>query len=187
MDAFISSDAMDPTLRWLLIGSVFSVGTFFLWFVWGRFTRSIHGCLFQFLSEKFNLSEHRFSNVSNLVAITKILNLMGLGTNRYLWQHDANAATGDAMMVGYIRLPTRSWLRWSVAILGISHYIWISDDASEITIVGPSGSVDALLRVSNLSAHREATDAELERVRMAFEFCLMPQSRESGSACVWRA
>ena len=94
MAASLSSEAMDPSLRWLLIGSVFRVGTYFLWFVWGRFTRSLHGCLFQFLAEKFYLSEHRFCNVSNLVAITKILKHMGLGTNRYLWQHDANADTG---------------------------------------------------------------------------------------------
>jgi hypothetical protein len=129
------------------------------------------------------LSEHRFSNVSNLVSITRILKLLGLDTNRYLWQHDANADTGDAMMVGLIRLPTRSWFLWSLAMLNISHFIYIKDDASEILIIGPTEPVEALLRVSNLSANRKATEDELTRLRMAFGLEGMPHSREL--KCMW--
>ena len=177
---------MDPTLRWLAIGGIFSVGTSALWFIWVRFSRNIQSSIFQFVSEKFNISEHRFSNVSNIVAITRILKLLGLCTNRYLWQHDANADTGDAMMVGYIQLPTRTWFLWSVAMLGISHYIWIKGDATEIVIVGCTESVAALLRVSNVSANRRATDAELEGLRATFGLRSMRNSNEAKCMCLER-
>ena len=174
---------MDATLRWMLLGGLLSTATSALWFVWGRFSRSMHDCIFQVVSAQFKLSEHRFSNVSNLVAITKILKSMGLCTNRYLWQHDANADTGDAIMVGYIRLPTCCWFLTVAAMMGISHYIWICDDASEILIVGPSGCIDALLKVSNVSAHRQVTESELSSLRSVFRLEFNVYSIEW--KCMW--
>ena len=169
---------MDSSLSWLVIGSLFSVGTSAVWFLWSRVSRSLHSCIFQFVSRIFALSRHRFKDVSNIVAVTRILGQLGLNTNCYLWQHDANVEAGDKIMVGFIRLPTRTWFLWLMAVMGISHYIWIDDDAREIHITGPTEFVLVLLRLSNVSANRTTSVEEVESLRLTLRLSSTSNSGE---------
>ena len=115
------------SLRWLLLGSVICVLTptvLHLWnSMWGRLYSGFHSWLFQVVAGRFDISEHRFENVGNIASVTKILRQLGLRTHRHVWHHDANADTGDSLQVGTIRLPTQSWLLWTLALLDITRYI----------------------------------------------------------------
>jgi hypothetical protein len=53
-------------------------------------------------------------------------------------------------------------------IFHVTHYIWVKDDGSAIVMTGPDDAVDTLLRVSNLAANRQATEDELDELRIAF-------------------
>ena len=170
---------LDPSLQWLVFGGAFSVGTSVLRFLWSRLSMSVHSCVFQFLCAHFELAEHRFCNVPNLVAVTRLLKLIGLDTHQYMWCHDANADTNDAMMVGLLRIPTRSWILWGCAMLSLTHYIWIKDD-QEIAIIGPKALVETLLRLGNITASRQATTQEVASLRRAFGLDGSVPDRERG-------
>ena len=130
---------MDSTVRYLLIGGAFSAGTSVLWFLWNRFSRSLHSHVFQHAAAVFALSSHSLQQVNNIVTIARILDQLGLRTHTYLWHHDANIDGDDSIMTGYVRLPSKTWLLWWLSVLGISHYIWISHDAGQMVAVGPTG------------------------------------------------
>ena len=82
-------------------------------------------------------------------------------------------------MVGFIRLPTRTWFLWTLAMLGISHYVWIDDNAREIHIVGPDAFVDALLGASVRAANRNASDEEVASIQSTLKFGSTP------NLCEW--
>ena len=68
-------------------------------------------------------------------------------------------------MVGMIRLPTQSWFMFALALLEITHYIWIKDDGGELILVGPCEVKEKLLQLANVSANRTATEEELQDLR----------------------
>ena len=173
---------MDSTIKFLIIGSVVSAGTSALWFIWRRFEHSLHSCIFQRVAKRFELSSHEFVNVNNMPAITRLLHLLDLRTHTFLWQHDANVDGDDAIMTGYIRLPTHTWFLWVLSLLGISHYIWISHDATTIHAVGPNEFIRGLLRLSSRGANRQWQQVEVDRLR---EVLLARAPRnEAESRCV---
>ena len=166
--------ADDAHVRWYMIGVLVTVITPTIMHIWnsccGSVWHGLHSWLFQLVAEKFGVCEHRFQGVSNIAAITRVVKALGLHTYRFRWQHDANADTNDSYQVGTVRLPTRSWCLWLLALLGITHYIWVKDDGSSIVMTGPESSVSALLKVSNLAANRQPTEAELDELRALIGF-----------------
>ena len=136
--------------------------------------------MFQLVSHRFDLAEHRLDNTNNIVVITRLLQQIGLDTRRYVWTHDANAESGDKMMVGVVRIPTHSWFLWTLALLEITHYIWIKDDGLELVFVGPSSVEEILLRIANQTNTRQANDAELEEIQKAV---LGRRAQESSCLC----
>ena len=166
--------ADEANIRWYVIGILISVITPTVVHIWNSCCGSIwfglHSWLFQLVAEKFGVCEHRFEGVSNIAAITRVVKALGLRTYRFRWQHDANADTNDSYQVGTVRLPTRSWCLWLLALLGITHYIWVKDDGSSIVMTAPEVSVTALLKVSNLAANRQPTEAELDELRVLIGF-----------------
>ena len=153
---------MDSAVRYLVAGSVFSVVTSVLWCLWGRFERSLQSFIFQIVASRFNLSYHNLQGVSNIVAITRILDQLQLKTHTYLWQHEVNVDSEDSIMTGYVRLPAQTWFLWLLSLLGISHYVWIKHDAREIVAVGPTDFIHALFRVSTDYANCEVPEEELQ-------------------------
>ena len=123
--AYACEVGMDSTLKFLVVGSVFSVATSVLWFLWGRFERSLRSCVLQRVATVFEVSHHNLQSVSNIVTITRILHRLHLHTHTYLWQHDANVNGDDRIMTGYVRLPTRTWFLWILSLLGIDRKDWV--------------------------------------------------------------
>ena len=66
--------------------------------------------------------------MSNLGAMSRVLRRAGLRTGRHRWNHDANADARDSYQVGTIRFPTKSHSLWTLALFGITHYMWMKDD-----------------------------------------------------------
>ena len=164
----------DAHVKWYVIGVLVTVITPTIMNIWnsccGSVWHGLHSWLFQIVAKKFEVCENRFQGVGNTAAITRVVKALGLHTYRFRWQHDANADTNDSYQVGTVRLPTRSWCLWLLALLGITHYIWVKDDGSSIVMTGPEISVKALLKVSNLAANRQPTEAELEELKTCIGF-----------------
>ena len=157
--------AAHDDISWYAIGifvSVFTPSVLYLWnCCCGNVCGGLHSWLFMLVAEKFDVEEHRFDGVSNLGAMSRILRQAGLRTGRHRWNHDANADSGDNFQVGTIRFPTKSYCLWSLALLGITHYIWMKDDGSVIVITGPREAVNVLIRMSNSAVNRQATEAQI--------------------------
>ena len=176
----------EDTKRWLSFGILVSVLTPTILYIWnkccGVIYSSVQSQLFQTVAARFGVSEHTFEGVSNIPAITRLLRQLGMRTHRFRWHHDANADTDDSYQVGTLRLPTRSWVLWLLAMLDITHYIWVKDDGSAIVITGPTEAVHALLRVSNLAANRRPTEREVQELRFALG--LDPSENPTEQRCV---
>ena len=157
--------AAHDDISWYAIGIFVSVLTPSVLYLWngccGNVCGGLHSWLFMLVAEKFDVEEHRFDGVSNLGAMSRILRQAGLRTGRHRWNHDANADSGDNFQVGTIRFPTKSYCLWSLALLGITHYIWMKDDGSVIVITGPREAVNVLIRMSNSAVNRQATEAQI--------------------------
>ena len=166
--------AEGDNVQWYAMGILVSVATPTALYIWnsccGSFCSGLHSWLFQMVAKKFEVCENRFEGVSNIAAITRVLKALGLRTYRFRWQHDANADTNDSYQVGTVRLPTRSWCIWLLALLGITHYIWVKEDGSAIVMTGPQEAVKVLLKVSNLAANRQPKKAELDELRATIGF-----------------
>ena len=96
-------------MHYLVVGSIFSVGTSVLWCLWSRFERTLQSCIFQIVAIRFDLSYHHLRDVTNIATITRILEQLQLRTHTYLWQHEVNVDSDDSIMTGYIRLPVHAW------------------------------------------------------------------------------
>ena len=157
--------AAHDDIFWYAIDIFVSVLTPSVLYLWncccGNVCGGLHSWLFMLVAEKFDVEEHRFDGVSNLGAMSRILRQAGLRTGRHRWNHDANADSGDNIQVGTIRFPTKSYCLWSLALLGITHYIWMKDDGSVIVITGPREAVNVLIRMSNSAVNRQATEAQI--------------------------
>ena len=106
---------MTDNLQWLLYGGMITtcVGfvTYFVQQCFSRCWEGVHSAIFQLISVRFNLAEVTLRDTGCEQMCAQILRQVGLDTRRYVYIHDANATSGDELMVGTIRMPTRSWLR----------------------------------------------------------------------------
>ena len=159
-------------VSWYAYGIFFSILTPSLLYVWncccGHACAGVHSFIFKLVAEKFDVEEHRFDCVSNLGAMSRVLRQAGLRSGRFRWNHDANADSGDAVQVGTLFLPTQSYSLWTLALLGITHYIWIKDDCSVIVMTAPRVAVEALVRLSNSIVNRQATTEEIAELMVVF-------------------
>jgi hypothetical protein len=162
----------EERVSWYAVGIFFSLLTPSLLYVWngccGNACSGLHSLLFKIVAERFYVEEHRFDGVGNLGAMSRVLRQAGLRTGRHRWNHDANADSGDSVQVGTVRLPTKSYSLWLLALLGITHYIWMKDDGSVIVMTAPRDAVDVLVRISNSAVNRQATDAEITELMSVF-------------------
>ena len=93
---------------------------------------------------------------------------MGLHTFKVVWNHDANAQTGDFVQYGWLRLPTKSYVLRFLAVCGVTHYVYIPFDPQSVEIVGPAHAIRTLVDMSNLAASSPLTCKELTILRQAF-------------------
>ena len=163
---------MTENMQWLIYGALVttSVGfcTYFIQNCFKRCWDGVHSAIFQLISTRFDLAEVTLHDTGCEKVIARILWQIGLDTRRYVYIHDANMTSGDQMMVGIIRLPTKSWFLWCLALLEISHFIWIKDNVKTILYVGPRAGVDTLLDVANKTKNRSPRPAEIENIQTAF-------------------
>ena len=108
---------------------------------------SLRDIVFQYIARRFDISEHTFVCLSNMTALPRLLEQLGLRTFRYMWLHEANADAGDYVQHGYIRMPTKSCLGKCLAFAHVSHYIWISRDLDKMHMVGPTACVNDYIRM----------------------------------------
>ena len=134
----------------------------------GNIFAGFHSFIFKTVAEHFNVEEHLFQDVSNLGAMSRVLQQAGMETFRFQWTHDANADSRDSIQVGTLRLPTRSVSLWLLSMMGVTHYVWIKDDATCIITTAPSEAVEALLRISNAAVSRQATKCEIDELVSSF-------------------
>ena len=99
----------------------------------------------------------------------KVLRQLGLDTGRFVYIHEVNATAGDRMMVGIVRFPTKSWFLWFLALLEISHFVWIKDNVKHIVYVGPRAGFRVLLQLANTTKNRNLTIEEAERAKLAMK------------------
>ena len=160
-------------ITWYAIGMFISVLTPSLLYLWngctGNICGGVHSWLFMLVAKKFNVEEHRFDGVSNLGAMSRVLRQAGLRTGRHRWNHDANADAGDSYQVGTVRFPIKSYCLWTLALLGITHYIWMKDDGSVVVMTGPREAVDILVRISNSAVNRQASESEIAELMAVLE------------------
>ena len=151
---------------WYLVGIIMSILTPTLLSCWnwlyGHAYSAWESTLFRFVSVHCGVQEHRFENVNNIAAMTRILVAAGLTTGRYVWMHDANAASGDYCQVGVIRLPCKSYFFWFLSLLSISHYVWVKSDASTIVITGRIEIINTLVNLSSCAANRVVNQTEVD-------------------------
>ena len=93
--------------------------------------------------------------------MNRILRQAGLRTSRHRWNHDCNADSGDNIQIGRIPFPTKSYCLWILALLGITHYIYLKYNGSVIVLSGPRDAVNMLIRMSNLAVNRQVTETEI--------------------------
>ena len=82
--------------------------TYFIQKCLSRCWDGMHNAIFQLISTRFDLAEVTVRDTGCEQVFAKMLRQLGLDTRRYVYIHDANATSGDQMMVGIIRLPTKS-------------------------------------------------------------------------------
>ena len=148
------------SFRWYMAGAALSIVA-----GWGGRTcnscvkhawAGVHSWLFRVVQTNFDIEEHWFHKVNNVAAMSRLLKTANLKTGRFHWLHDANERTGDCIQVGSIRLSTRSYSLWLLALFGVTHYIWIADDAKSVLFVGPRLAVTTFVRIANDSSNRNS-------------------------------
>ena len=93
---------------------------------------------------------------------------MGPQTFKVVWNHDANAQTGDFVQYGWLRLPTKSYVLRFLAVCGVTHYVYIPFDLKSVEIVGPAHAIRTLVDMSNLAATTSLTPEQLAILRQEF-------------------
>ena len=151
---------MSSTLFTLLLFSLWNGFVALFSRSWNKCTSSMWNCIYQLCARHWDISEHRF-HTEQLKVLCRILRQIGVETHKNLWQHDASIDTGDAIMIGTVRLPCASMLEWFLSMLQITNYVHIADDASEVIIVSSTAGVRALILHVNLAANRKLDHAEV--------------------------
>jgi hypothetical protein len=114
-----------------------------------------------------DLREESFQKVTNFVIFPRILHQLGLVSFRVIWQHDANALTGDCVQWGWIRLPTKSYIIYFLALCGVTHYVYIHHDLKSMEIVGPVAGIHALIECSNAAIGARLNQTQLHYLQHA--------------------
>ena len=123
---------------------------------------------FQIFATLLELREETFYQVTNLLTFPRIFQQLELQTFKVVWNHDANAQTGDFVQYGWLRLPTKSYVLAFLAVCGVTHYVYIPCDLKSVEIVGKSYAIRTLVDMSNLAATSSLEEAQLETLRQAF-------------------
>ncbi len=162
----------DRVLSWYVIGAFISIISPTLFCVWNlccqHIRSGVQSWVWQRVSLIYGIEEHQFYNVDNIGSMTRVLRQAGLRTGRCRWTHDANVEIGDAFQIGSLRVPSHSWFVSFFALLGLTHFVWVKDDGSEIHVTAPERCITTLLRVSNAAANRQATQEEVQELQLAF-------------------
>ena len=164
---------MTDNLEWLVYGGFLTtiVGSviYFIQKWLGRCWNGMYNAIFQFISRRFDVAELTVQDTGCEKVFGKVLRQLGLDTGRYVYIHEANATAGDRMMVGIVRFPTKSWFLWFLALLEISHFVWIKDNVKHIVYVGPRAGFRVLLQLANTTKNRNLTIEEAERAKLAMK------------------
>ena len=168
----VSTDTKNATVYWLILAaSISSVTSAILYLfqkccgqVWGN----INSVCFQSFATSLELRDETFHQVTNLLIFPRIFQQLELQTFKVIWNHDANAQTGDFVQWGWFRLPTRSYLLAFLALSGVTHYVYIPCDLTTVQIVGPADAISTLIDMSNVAATTRLTESQLSTLRHAF-------------------
>ena len=162
----------DFAIYWLILAtSISSITTAVLYLFQkccGQFWGNISSVCFQRFAACLELREESFNEVTNLLIFPRIFQQLHLQTFKVIWNHDANAQTGDFVQWGWFRLPTRSYLLTFLAVCGVTHYVYIPFDLKSVTIVGPADAISTLIDLSNVAATTRLTELQLDALRSAF-------------------
>jgi len=162
----------NAVVYWLILTtSVSSVTTAILYlfqYCFGQFWGNISSVCFQNFAASLELREERFNQVTNLLIFPRIFEQLQLHTFKVIWNHDANAQTGDFVQWGWLRLPTKSYLLALLAFCGVTHYVYIPWDLKSVEIVGPADAIAILVDLSNVAATTRLTETQLDSLRHAF-------------------
>lgn len=156
---------------------------------------------FQFFARSLELREETFYRVTNLLIFPRIFQQLELQTFKVVWNHDANAQTGDFVQYGWLRLPTRSYVLTFLAVCGVTHYVYIPYDLKSVQIVGPSNAIQILIDLSNMAATSALEESQIVTLREAFgmentwttadKVCVLCEVRVAVTAgivfCLWFA
>ena len=162
----------NAAIYWLILATSISSVTSALLYLFQRCCGNCWGNIgnvwFQFFASSLELREETFYQVTNLLTLPRIFQQLELQTFRVVWNHDANAQTGDFVQYGWLRLPTKSYALAFLAVCGVTHYVYIPFDLKSIEIVGPSTAIQKLIDMSNVAATSSLEEAQLESLRQAF-------------------
>jgi len=155
----------------ILMISVSSVITELLYlfeYCCGQFWGNISSVCFQLFAASLELREERFDEVTNLLIFPRIFEQLQMHTFKVIWNHDANAQSGDFVQWGLLRLPTKSYLLALLAFCGVTHYVYIPRDLKSVEIVGPADAIAILVDLSKVAATTRLTETQLDSLRHAF-------------------
>ena len=162
----------DSAVYWLILAtSISSITTAVLYLFQkccGQFWGNIGNVCFQSFAARLELREETFNQVTNLLIFPRLFQQLQLQTFKVIWNHDANAQTGDFVQWGWLRLPTRSYFLTFLAVCGVTHYVYIPFDLKSVAIVGPANAITKLIDLSNVAATTRLTEPQLNTLRCAF-------------------
>ena len=119
-------------------------------------------------AKSLDLRQDIFNQVTNVFTVPRIFQQLGLETSKVVWNHDANAQTGDAVQWGWFRLPSKSFALTFASVCGVTHYVWIPANIASVTIVGPADAIAKLIDLSNETVTTRLKEAQLDTLRQAF-------------------
>ena len=162
----------NAAIYWLILATSISSVTTALLYLFQRCCGNCWGNIgnvcFQIFATVLELREETFYQVTNLLTFPRIFQQLELQTFKVVWNHDANAQTGDFVQYGWLRLPTKSYVLAFLAVCGVTHYVYIPFDLKSVEIVGPAHAIRTLVDMSNLAATSSLEEAQLETLRHAF-------------------
>ena len=157
---------------WLILAtSISSVTTAILYLFQrccGNCWSNVGSLCFQRFATSLELRAETFNQVTNLLIFPRVFQQLKLLTFKVVWNHDANAQTGDFVQWGWFCLPTKSYFLWFLGVCGFTHYVWIPMDLQSVDIVGPAHGISTLIDLSNVAATTRLTEEQLETLRCSF-------------------
>ena len=165
-------ETSNTAVYWLIIttsiGSIMSALLYLFQRCCGQFGGNIGNVCYQKCAKSLGIRQETFNQVTNLLSLPRIFQQLELETYKVIWNHDANAQTGDAVQHGWIPLPSKSFVLRFLSVCGVTHYVWIPFDIASITIVGPADAIAKLIDLSNEAATTRLTKEQLDTLREAF-------------------